>query len=449
MSAAMKLDPHLPRLPSIGELLEHPHVKGMVARINRSTLAHRAAGFLEELRSSVNVRKGRVDIPSVTHLAERLARRLMGEPSVRGPVINATGVVVGDPALAPPLADAAVNAMMQATSEFCGGEAAIRNDVERHLVALTGAEAALAVVSFDAALALALSAAAANRELLVCGGGEAISAIDWRWQAARSGALLRSCAASGAALCEALNDKPQVAAIVRSPEADGEVALAEMAMMARQRGACVIDAAPLAGLLNAAAYDYESLETLKDRLEGGADLVVADGAGLLGGPACGLIVGRRRFVQAAAEHPLARLFLIHAIVAAGLYSTLVAYRDDSEPSAVFSVPVWQLLSAPRDNLKHRAERLAPLMAEIPAIDSAEAREAPSAWRGDNVTKTAPSWSIVVRPRGGDAASIAERLHHGQPLIAGRLVNGAVRFDLRSVFPRWDQQLVAALEAAIA
>jgi hypothetical protein len=28
----MKIEPHLPQLPSIGELLEHPRVKGVVAR---------------------------------------------------------------------------------------------------------------------------------------------------------------------------------------------------------------------------------------------------------------------------------------------------------------------------------------------------------------------------------------------------------------------------------
>jgi L-seryl-tRNA(Ser) seleniumtransferase len=443
----MKLDPHLPRLPSIGELLEHPHVKGMFARINRSTLAHRAAGLLEELRSSVTVRKGRIDLPSVTHLAERLARRLMGEPSVRGPMINATGIVVGDPAFAPPLADAAVNAMMQAASEFYSGEAAIRDDIARHLVALTGAEAAHVVGSFDAALTLVLSVAAGNRELLVCGGNETTSAIDWRWQAARSGALLRSCAASDLALREALGAKPKTAAIVRSPHAEAAIGLADIATIAQQRDACVIDAAPLAGLLNPKAYGYQSLQTLRDRLEAGADIVVADSAGLIGGPAAGLILGKGRFVQAAVEHPLTPLFSVHAILAAGLHATLAAYRDDSDHGVVFAIPVWQLLTAPRDNLKQRAERLAPLMAEIPTIASAEAGEAPSAWRADDATTHAPSWAIAVRPKSGDIASIIERLHHGVPPLAGRVVDGAVFFDLRSVFPRWDQQLVAALEAA--
>src|SRR5687767_11613771 len=84
------------------------------------------------------------------------------------------------------------------------------------------------------------------------------------------------------------------------------------------------------------------------------------------------------------------------VAAAGLHATLSAYRDDSDHRVAFAIPVWQLLSAPRDNLKQRAERLAPLMAEAPAIASAEAREAPSAWRSDGVTKPAPSWTIAVR-----------------------------------------------------
>src|SRR5690348_12875030 len=113
----MKFEPHLPQLPSLSELLEHPRVKGAVERVNRSTVAQRATGFLDELRATVADRAGRIEVPSVGHLAERLVRRLLGEPAGGGLAINATGVVIGAGDLAPPLADSAAHAMLQLAGE--------------------------------------------------------------------------------------------------------------------------------------------------------------------------------------------------------------------------------------------------------------------------------------------------------------------------------------------
>ncbi len=121
----MKLEPHLPQLPSIGELLDHPRVKGVVERINRSTLAQRAAGFLDELRGSLAAKAGG-EPPSLAHLAERLARRLLGEPVVSGAVVNATGLVLGDPALAPPLAERSLHAIFQLAAEYHRDDASVR-----------------------------------------------------------------------------------------------------------------------------------------------------------------------------------------------------------------------------------------------------------------------------------------------------------------------------------
>jgi L-seryl-tRNA(Ser) seleniumtransferase len=443
----MKLDPHLPQLPSIGELLEHPRVKGVVARINGSTLAHRAAGFLDELRSSLTERAGRIEMPSVTQLAERLARRLLGEPLSSGPVINATGIVVGDPELTPPLADAAVHAMTQLASEFHRRGAELQKSIDHELCGLTGAEAALVLSSFDAALNVVFAATAANRELLVADGNAATSAgIDWRRLAARHSAVLRTSAGDAASLAAAIGQGGPLAAIVRSPEAEGLATPGEVSSISKRSSAIFVDVAPLAGVIDPAAHGLQSIETLRQRLAFGADLVIADGAGLLGGPVCGVIVGKRKLVESAAAHYLASIATLDAAPAAALHATLAAYRDDHEGSAAFAIPVWQLLSAPLANLQQRAERLAALIAASPQVASAEARAAESAWRrtGDPSLST-PTWIIAIRPATGDAAALLARLRQRPYPIIGTEVDGAVHLDLRSVFPRWDQQLVAAFE----
>jgi L-seryl-tRNA(Ser) seleniumtransferase len=453
----MKLEPRLPQLPSLGELLDHPRVKVLVERINRSTLAQRAGSFLDELRTSLAERAGRAETPSLTHLAERLARRLLGEPTASGPVINATGLVLGDEALAPPLAEPALHAMMQLGGEYYRRDGAARRAAQRGLSELVGGEAAWLANTFEGAVTVAAAATAGQREMLLVGDVEAPGPLDWRWIAARAGAVLKTAPALPSA--DAVSDaragkdtRKAPAAVVRVPDAGTSNAsgigadLRALAAQGRAVGACVIDVAPVAGVIDPRGYGYQAVAPIKERLADGADLVVVDASGLFGGPACGVVVGRRRWVDQVARHPLAALVEADPLAVAALEAVLRLYRDDAMTPVVYQLPLWQLLSAPLANLEQRAVRLSTLMAESRAADSAACRETESAWRRwSGQTWSAKSWIIELRPSGGDAAQLAAQLSRGPHPIAARAADGAVVLDLRTVFPRWDQQLVAAVD----
>jgi seryl-tRNA(Sec) selenium transferase len=160
----------------------------------------------------------------------------------------------------------------------------------------------------------------------------------------------------------------------------------------------LIDVAPAAGSIDPIIHGFTAVPTIAGRIAAGADLVVVDGAGLLGGPACGLIVGRRKFVEQATNHPLASLAAVDPLAFTALSTTLDLYRDAEKSSVLLQVPVWQQLSAPLDNLKQRAEHCRALWAQ---------------------------------------------LQRGPYPVLARECDGALHLDLRTVFPRWDQQLVAA------
>jgi len=105
----MKPDPPLSKLPSLGELLKHPTVERIVNQVNQTTIAQRATGFLEELRSNLPKPSGKGIVPSIHQLAERLARRLLEPSPAIGASINATGAIWSDRWRSPPLAEAAVH----------------------------------------------------------------------------------------------------------------------------------------------------------------------------------------------------------------------------------------------------------------------------------------------------------------------------------------------------
>jgi L-seryl-tRNA(Ser) seleniumtransferase len=217
---------------------------------------------------------------------------------------------------------------------------------------------------------------------------------------------------------------------------------------AKSADACVIDVAPWPGLHDPRDYGFESIPTLNERLDAGADLVVADGAGLLGGPTCGLVIGSRRAVESVARHSLAKLVAPATHVVAALEAVLSVHRShDGGVDAIFQLPVWQLLTAPLANLEQRAQRLAALMAEDPGVARAAAVEVESPWRCWGGRQwSAKSWCIDVQCANEAAGSLQKRLARGANPVLAQVADQCIRFNLRSVFPRWDQRLVAALEA---
>lgn len=363
----MKPDPLLPKLPSLSELLEHPSVRRVVERVNQTTIAKRSAGFIEELRTNLHRRTERGVVPSIHDLAERLARRLLGDKQISSPVINATGVVWGKQWPALPLAESAVHEMLQIASEYHEAEDSLRDDVLELLCLQTGAASAWVAHSFSGAVRLALE------------------------------------------------------------HAEGS-----------------IDVARHAGLIDPAEFGLPSVATIAERLKSGADAVVVDGAGLLGGPRCGIVVGKRKAVKQITTHSLASTLTADEMTLAALGATLEIYR--AAERVIHQIPVLQLLSAPLENLQQRCQRLAPLMAEVPGVASATPQAVDSVWLETADDKlVGPSWAISVQPAKLATENVLQQWHDRSPRLVPRTQDDSLWLDLRAVFPRWDQQLVAAVE----
>ena len=60
-----------------------------------------------------------------------------------------------------------------------------------------------------------------------------------------------------------------------------------------------------------------------------------------------------------------------------------------------------------------------------------------------------SVTLEVQPQGLPLAAFAARLREGTPPVAGYVSSGAFKIDLRTVFPRQDEELARALKAASA
>jgi len=130
-------------------------------------------------------------------------------------------------------------------------------------------------------------------------------------------------------------------------------------------------------------------------------------------------------------------------------STLFPYTTlfRSPERAKRTIPLLQFLSTPIENLKGRAERLALQMAESRAVAEAMAVADTTYLGGGSVPgQQLATWCVALSPRDMSVDKLAARLRSGKPSIVGRVRDDRLLLDLRTVFPRQDIELVAAIRA---
>ena len=85
-----------------------------------------------------------------------------------------------------------------------------------------------------------------------------------------------------------------------------EPSLAEMIELARRRGLPVIDDIGSGALIDFAPYGVRDEPIAGESVKAGADVVLFSGDKLLGGPQCGIVVGKATYIEALTRHPMMR-----------------------------------------------------------------------------------------------------------------------------------------------
>jgi L-seryl-tRNA(Ser) seleniumtransferase len=139
-----------------------------------------------------------------------------------------------------------------------------------------------------------------------------------------------------------------------------------------------------------------------------------------------------------------RALRVDKMTLAALAATLRLYRDPVKAES--ALPILALMSTSIENLKNRAQRLAPQMAASAAVSTAEAVEDTAYLGGGSLpTQEVPTWCIALTPSHGGVDLLAGKLREGTPAVFGRVQRDRLLLDLRSVSADQDQLLVEAVQ----
>jgi L-seryl-tRNA(Ser) seleniumtransferase len=198
-------------------------------------------------------------------------------------------------------------------------------------------------------------------------------------------------------------------------------------------------------LLDTTRFGLAPEPTLTGAIEAGADLVMASGDKLLGGPQAGIIVGRAPWIERVARHPLARAVRADKTALAGIAATLRHYARGEAESRV---PVWRMIGASEGAIKERASRLVGELAKAGYVAEVEAVEA-TVGGGSLPGETLPSWAVVLNPVDGEGIdTLARRLRLGDPGIFARIDRGRLLLDLRTVLSEEDETLARSFRRSL-
>jgi L-seryl-tRNA(Ser) seleniumtransferase len=414
---------------------------------------------IAEVRAALANSGAEVSLASLVEAAA--ARAYASQRATLRPVINATGVIIHTNLGRAPLSDATLTAMAAVSRGYSNLEfdldAGERGSRYVHLEALvchlTGAEAAIAVNNNAAAVLLALSSLAQARdvvisrgELVEIGGGFRIPDV-----MAQSGARLVEAgttnrtyardyeAAIGeetAALMHVHRSNFRLLGFVESPS------LHDLATLAHSRDLLLLDDLGSGCLLDTRTYGLSEEPTPQESIRAGADLVLFSGDKLLGGPQAGIIAGRADLIARLRRHPLARALRMDKASIAGLHATLLHYaRDEAEQQ----VPVWRMISTPIKTISARARRWSRLIGEEARLVDGRSMIG----GGSLPEESLPTRLVAINAGGGvTLEAVAKRLRTGEPAVVGRIEDGRLLLDPRTVAPIDDAALVRAVKLAL-
>ena len=461
-------------LPSLNDLLLSPDFAAILQAESHNTVVRSTRTVL--LRMKQEIAEGRHSPASLKselaeiHLAVAMEISRNNRYSLRR-VINATGVILHTNLGRAPLSASALEHIVKTAGGYSNLEFDLetgersRRDVHAEelllrllrikagIIGQSSADtprAAIVVNNCAAATILALNSLADGAEVIVSrgelveiGGGFRIPEI-----LAKSGAHLREVGTTNrtrlADFEEAIS--PDTGLILRVHQSNFSIegfterpTLHDLVALGKRKNIPVFNDQGTGLISSLEDLGVQSEPTLLDSFRLGIDLIAASGDKLLGGPQCGLLIGRADLIDGIRRNPLLRAFRVDKLTYAALEATLIDHLSEKANS----IPILEMLHVSPAEILRRCEWIAAqvcsgdLFAEaVPVLSLIGGGTAPAA--------RLQSSAVSLRHSALQPQALLRALRQADPPVIGRVSDDTVLLDLRTVEPEFDAMLVSVL-----
>lgn len=459
MCRIFSMEKNFRHLPSVDKVLYDERVSRLGVDYPHNLLVDTIRRCLERERASIAA--GKSGGASLDAIVKSVITSLQAleKPGPRQ-VINASGVILHTNLGRAPLSREAIAAMELSGKGYSNLEFNLENGtrgsrhvhIEELLCRLSGAKAAFVVNNNASGVLLGLIALARRKEVIVSrgqaveiGGGFRIPDV-----MRQSGAKLIEVGTTNCTYASDFEDaiSERTVALMRVHSSNfrlvgfvNEVTLEELVDIGKKRDVMVLDDLGSGCFMDTTIYGLAPEPMVQHSVAAGAALTFFSGDKLVGGPQAGIIVGEKQYVDKLKRHPLARAVRIDKTRLAGIAATLIHYLKEE---ATTKVPVWRMISAPSEDIKHRAEAWGKVLGDMAEVIPGETMVGGGSLPGGAL----PTWLLAIGGKGGgkqpSAQVIGKRLRLRSMPVIGRINEDILLLDPRSVLPEEDEFVMDAL-----
>ncbi len=462
---------NLKKIPPVDEILLHDNVQGLLGKFNRDYVINLLRTVMDDIREELRSLQEEMERESIKEeVVKRLQKRV--EESARGTlekVINGTGVVLHTNLGRAPMGERALNYMSAMAVNYNNLEMDLEQGergsryvhVEAILTRLTGAEAALVVNNNAAAVMLGLNTMAREREVIVS-----------RGQLVEIGGAFRIpevMKLSGAHLVEVgTTNKTYIsdfAAAISEETAllftahtsnykiigfSEEVKLSELVKLGKDQGIPVMQDLGSGILYNMKDWGLKDEPTVQECVASGVDIITFSGDKLLGGPQAGIIVGRKKYIEAMKKNQLTRALRVDKLTIAALEATLLEYLEGKPEE---NIPVIRMLCCSLEQLQHQAEELLNHLqnriGSLPQVASLNLVELEDMVGGGAYpTYKIPGFGVDIKFHDNALEKIARELRLGSPALVTRKQDDKMRISIRTLLKGDAELLIDLIEGVL-
>ena len=179
-------------------------------------------------------------------------------------------------------------------------------------------------------------------------------------------------------------------------------------------------------------YGLHKEPTVKETLDKGVDVVTFSGDKLLGGPQCGVIVGRSKYIKEIKKNQLLRALRVDKFTIMSLELTLKAYQNfESLPS---KIPTVRMITEDNEDVKWRANKLLEKINNINSnlINTELCKTNSMIGGGAYPLDKLESWGIKLSIEENSEKDLEKKLRGGEIPIIVRILDGKIIIDCKTI-----------------
>ncbi len=461
----------LSQVPQVDKLLQTAEIEALLAEYPRELIIDHIRKYLDKLRREIQ-QMPEAELAGFRLERDELIQRICQElqfalrPKLRR-VINATGIVLHTGLGRAPLPKPAQQALIEVSEGFSSIEIDLDSGkrgnrhllVEDLLIKLTGAEAAAVVNNNAAATLLALNTLAFGKgtivsrgELITIGGSYRIPEI-----MKKSGTQMVEVGTTNHTDLweyeQAINEQTGLLLKVHTSNYRiigfvSEVPLAELVQLGHKHQLPVMHDLGSGMLFDLSRYGLPKEPVVSESIRLGADVVTFSGDKLLGGPQAGILVGKKKYIEAIKKNQLSRALRCGKLTFAALEATLRLFLDkekllEHHPVLKFMLRTEAELEQQAIALKDRLEQIIGDRGELAIAEGLS-----EVGGGSLATESLPTRLVLLQMNQYAPATLARKLRLSDPPIIPRIVNDRVALDQRTIRPDEIELIVQAVAAIV-